>query len=273
MLRSARFIRFYLPLIIALTVFAAAFSGCEDSANKYPLNAVTRQNLIIYAASSLTDVVKTISANFEAQNPGLKIDISTGSSSQLAKQIERGAPADIFLSANKAWMNYLSTNGHIVSKTMFEPLSNRLVVITNLKSKVDIKTVKDLTNDGLQRIAIADYKSVPAGVYTRQAFNNLGIWKDVQPKLVIGNDVRIAMAYVERDEVDCGIVYATDAKISSRVKTLFAFPESSQPDIAYSFGMVKNTANTSQTIAFLEYLKTAYAKKVFTVYGFVWKGE
>lgn len=260
----------FLLYLFAYVWFYSMFPCCVESAEKNNphLNPLSG-DILIFSAASLSDSVREICSNFEKENPGLKTNISVDSSSRLAKQIERGAPADIYLSANVQWMDFLESSNLIINKTRIEPLSNRLVIITHLNNRPILNTVQDLKNDNITGIAIADYNSVPAGIYSKQTLENISAWKHILPKLVVGIDVRTAMAYVERNEVDYGIVYATDAKISKKVKIVFPLPEESQPDIKYSFSVLKNAPNRPAAIAFIEYLKNIQSQKIFEQYGFI----
>lgn len=231
------------------------------------------EEILIFAAASLTDVVREIAMNFKGQAPGLKVNISTGSSAQLAKQIEYGAPADIFLSADIKWMDYLDEKGLIISTARIESLSNKLVIIGRANSRSFLHSIQDLGTNKVNYIAIADYNSVPAGIYASEALKKLGIWQQLFPKLVLGSDVRIAMAYVERGEAECGIVYATDAMVSKRVETLFPLPDESQPKIIYSFALIKGSPNARGAEAFFDYLKDSCAREIFKKHGFIWLME
>lgn len=228
------------------------------------------EEILIFVAASLTDVVQEIAIHFERQNPGIKINTSTGSSAQLAKQIESGAPADIFLSADIKWTDYLDEKGLIIPNTRIEPLGNRLVVVVASNSPSSLDSIQDLATNKVNHIAIADYQSVPAGIYASEALKKLGIWEQSLPKLVLGSDVRVAMAYVEEGEADAGIVYATDAMVSKRVEPIFHLPEESQPKVIYSFALIKGSPNEKGAKVFFDYLKEGYARQIFKKHGFIW---
>ncbi len=251
--------------------FCFALISCENQSKiNSQQQTTTTERVTIYAAASLVDSVNDICRNFEQKFPGLRTEVNIGSSAQLAKQIEHGAPADVYMAANVMWMEYLKKRGLISPKTQLEPLTNRLVVVTHINNQLNLQSINDLTTDKVKYFAIADPGSVPAGIYSKLALKKANIWQEMVPKLTIGSDVRVAMAYVERKEADCGIVYFTDAKMSKKVKPLFYLPENIQPEIKYSFGMVKNTSNIQGTVMFIDYLRSDAAKKVFEKYGFKW---
>lgn len=266
---------FRYPLLLCL--FSIISVHCDrpnstSNSNETLVSDSSYRNILIYAAASLTDAIKEIVANFEKDHPDIKVNISLGSSAMLAKQITHGAPADIFLSANVKWMDYLQAKGVIDTKTRFEPLGNRLVIVSNIDKKYPINNIEDLKTDKVKRFAISDYNSVPAGIYAKQAFENSDVWEDIFPKLVIGNNTRLTMAFIERNEVDYGIVYITDAKVSENLKEVFTLPQESQPEIEYSFSITKNSLNISVANDFLEYITNNTSIKVFNKYGFTWLG-
>ena len=249
-----------------------ALISCKKQNNTESIELTTiKEKVTIYAAASLIDSVNDICKNFEQKFPGLTTEVNIGSSAQLAKQIEHGAPADLYMSANVLWMDYLEKKGLINSKTRFDPLGNRLVIINHINNQLRLKSIEELTTNKIKYMAIADFSSVPAGLYAKQALKKAKIWKNLLPKLTIGSDVRVALAYIERNEVDCGIVYSTDAKMSKKVKPLFYLPDDIQPDITYSFGLVKTASNIKSNIMFIDYLHSDDAKEVFEKYGFTWK--
>lgn len=245
--------------------------GCEKNGNKKSeTSGELKSEITIYAAASLIDSVKEIAYDFEQRYPDIKTNINVNSSGQLAKQIANGAPADFYMSANVSWMDFLQKKGLILANSRFEPLSNHLVIISNKSSDIKIDSLQDLNCDMVKHIAIADYKSVPAGQYAQFVLKKSGVWPYILAKLIVGSDVRVTMAYVERGEVDCGIVYFSDAKISKKIKILFYLPQTLQPEIKYSFSIVKRGVEPSATLLFSNYLHSNNAREVFEKYGFVW---
>ena len=196
---------------------------------------------------------------------------SFASSSTLAKQIESGAPADVYLSANKKWMDYLEERKMIDPTTRFDLLSNRIVLVVPADSNIKRIAIAahfelaKLLGDG--HLAMGDPDHVPAGMYGKRALEKLGVWETVKGKVARAKDVRAALALVERGEVPLGEVYATDASISNKVRVVGVFPEDSHPQIVYPVALVAGR-DTPVARRFLTFLKGSEARAVFEKYGF-----
>ena len=221
-----------------------------------------------FAAASLTDSLKEIAANYEKIS-GDKITFNFGASSTLARQIEAGAPADIFFSADEAQMNGLATNGLIDTATRKSILGNSLVVVVPNDSTLQIKSAAGLTNASVKQIALADPKAVPAGVYARAWLIKSQLWPAIEPKVVPTENVRAALAAVGSGNVDAGVVYKTDAAISKSVKIACEVPRADGPDISYPMALVKDSPQPEAAKKFLDYLSSKEAGQVFTRYGFL----
>jgi len=224
----------------------------------------------VFAAASTTNAVTEIGAIFSQGNEeGFRP--SFASSSTLAKQIENGAPADIFISANKKWMDYLEEKGMIEKDTRIDLLSNRLVLIVPADSAVkDVATgpgfdLLTLLGDG--RLSMGDPDHVPAGIYGKQALESLGVWTTIESRVARAKDVRAALALVERGEVPVGLVYATDAAISDKVRVVGTFPETSHPPIVYPVAVVAGRRSPAAD-RFITLLQSPEARAVFEKYGF-----
>jgi molybdate transport system substrate-binding protein len=226
--------------------------------------------LIVFAAASTTNAITDIMARFAAET-AIPVAPSFASSSTLAKQIESGAPADLFISADEKWMDYLAERKMIQPDSRIKLLGNRIVLIAPVDSRLpasDIQAASPLLQwlgDG--RLAMGDPSHVPAGIYGQQALENLGLWVSVKDKLAPAKDVRAALALVERAETPLGLVYATDAAISNKVRVIGRFPESSHPPIVYPAAIVAGREAPAAR-QFLTYLKSATAKSIFEKYGF-----
>jgi molybdate transport system substrate-binding protein len=226
------------------------------------------QTLTVFAAASTTNAVTDIAKRFE-ESHDVKVRLSFASSSTLAKQIENGAPADIFLSANPKWMDYVSDKGAVVSSSRRDLLGNRIVLIAPEASLLRTLTVDSgldlphLLGDG--RLAMGDPDHVPAGMYGKKALQTLGLWNAVKDKIAAAKDVRAALVLVERGETPLGQVYATDAAISKKVKVIGVFSEDSHPPIVYPVAMVKDTALAKEFIGFLN---SRISTDIFQKYGF-----
>jgi molybdate transport system substrate-binding protein len=226
-------------------------------------------SIIVFAAASMKNALDDIDAAFTKAN-GIQVKASLAASSALAKQIEQGAPADVFASADLDWMDYLDKKNLIKKDTRVNLLGNKLVLIAPKDSKLDkVKIdqgfdIAKLAGDG--RIAVADVRAVPAGKYAKAALEKLGLWAAVEPKLASTENVRAALALVGRGEAPLGIVYETDAKIEKNVKIVGYFPESSYPTITYPVAL---TATAKPGAAqYLNHLRSNLAKAVFETYGF-----
>lgn len=234
------------------------------------LLAAGTDTVTVFAAASTTNAVTDIGRLFESRNPG-KFRVSFASSSTLAKQIEQGAPADVYISANKKWMDYLETKKMVEPGTRVDLLSNRIVLIAPKDSSIDhidIGPGFDLAGFlGEGRLSMGDPDHVPAGIYGMRALEKLGVWSRVEKKVARSKDVRAALALVERGETPLGQVYATDAAISDKVKVVGVFPLESHPPIVYPVAIV--AGHKSDTAGrFMEFLQSPDAKAVFKKYGF-----
>jgi molybdate transport system substrate-binding protein len=236
-----------------------------------PLAAFAAQaaDLTVFAASSLKDALDQVSRAWQAKT-GKQATISYAASSTLAKQIEQGAPADVFISADRDWMDYLAERNLIKPATRLDLLGNRLVLIAPKDSGLSVKIepnfpLASLLGDG--RLAIANVDSVPAGKYGKAALTKLGIWDAVSLKLAQAENVRAALLLVSRGEAPLGIVYETDAKADPKVKILDAFPENTHPPIIYPVAVVARAQGPAAE-EFVTFLKSAEAKAIFEAQGF-----
>lgn len=246
-----------------LGAFAALALGLSATAAR-------ADEVIVFAAASLTNALNEVSESFTAKT-GHTVKSSYAASSALAKQIEQGSPADVFASADLKWMDYLTKAKMINPDTRFNLLGNTLALIAPLDTKVE-KIELDAKTDiaalaGSERIATGNPDSVPVGRYFKQAMERSGQWPAVQGKVAGAESVRAALALVERGEVPFGVVYGTDAAISKKVKKVGTFPGSMHDPITYPFGLIAGH-ETPAAKAFLEFVRTDGAKGIFAKYGF-----
>ena len=230
--------------------------------------AAMAQDLTVFAAASLTDSMKAVAEAYKAKT-GMAVTLSFGASSTLARQIEQGAPADIFFSADTDWMDYLQKNGHIADGTRKDLLGNRLALIAASDAAPAPKIAPrfDLAGAlGDRKLALADPASVPAGKYGKAALTALGVWDSVASKVVQAENVRVALEYVARGEAAYGIVYATDAKVAPSVRLAGLFPENTHPVIIYPVALTKGASSTAKD--FLAFLGGAQARAIFEKAGF-----
>jgi molybdate transport system substrate-binding protein len=224
--------------------------------------------LRVSAAASLADALKEIHDLYEKKTGG-KIELNLGASSQLARQVEEGAPADVFISADLAKMEGLEKKGLVNVATKENQLSNALVVVVPSDSKLQVAGGKALAESSVGKIAFADPKAVPAGIYGKEWLTKLSLWDKVGPKVIATENVRAALAAVESGNVDAGIVYKTDAAISKKVKIAFEVPASEGPVITYPMAALKGSAQAEAAKQYLDFLDTPEAKAVFEKFGFV----
>ena len=224
----------------------------------------------VFAAASMTDALQQVAKDYAKQNPKNEVVFSFASSSTLAKQVEEGAPADIFVSASNKWMKYLSEKDLTVKETEKVLVGNDLVLIAPAKSavnSVDIEKGEWINALKDSYLSVGDPAHVPAGQYAEEALSKLNLWDKVQERLARAKDVRGALALVERAEAPYGIVYSTDAKVSQQVKTVAVFPADSHKPVVYPVSILKDHDNTDAR-DFLKYLESDAAKKVLVGYGF-----
>lgn len=247
--------------IIFLLVAAlfASLSGCTAK------QSVT---LNVSAAASLTDALKEINDLYTKENSNVTITPNFASSGTLLTQIQSGAPADVFISAGAKQMNTLQNAGLIVDDTRQELLKNKVVLVVPNNSTLNISDFNALLNDSVKKIAIGDPASVPAGDYGKQALQTLGIYDKVQSKLILCTDVRQVLSYVESGDVDAGIVYATDAAISSTAKVMANAPDEVNAKIVYPVAAIKASTVLDAAKDYIKFLSSNKAKAIFEKYGF-----
>ncbi len=235
-----------------------------------PASARDAKPPLVLAAASLQESL-TAAADLWAKRGHAKPTISFAASSALARQIDAGAPADLFISADEPWMDDVQKNGHVAPGTRVSFLANRLVLIAPADSKTTIAIRKGMPlaqalGDG--KLAMADPDSVPAGKYGKAALTSLGVWPQVQAKVARGDSVRAALAFVERGEAPFGIVYETDAKASKAVRVVGVFPENTHPPITYPIARL-TTSTSGEAEGFRLFLISATGRALFQSYGFL----
>jgi molybdate transport system substrate-binding protein len=225
--------------------------------------------LLVFAASSLTEALDEVDHAFTAETH-VRVKASYAASSVLAKQIEAGAPADVFFSADQDWMDYLERHSLMTAGTRADVLGNELVLIAPADSPSQLKIAPGFAlvqGLGKGRLAVADPDSVPAGMYAREALTKLGVWDAVQQHLARAENVRAALAFVARGEAPLGIVYLTDARAEKRVRIVDAFPAGTHTPILYAAGATAHAQ--AETERYLKFLDGPAARAIFSRYGFV----
>jgi molybdate transport system substrate-binding protein len=244
--------------VILLSIALLIASGCASP--KVTLN--------ISAAASLTDVITELNAQYMKSNNSVEITTNFASAGTLQKQIENGAPTDIFISAASKQMDAIQQAGLIIDDTRKNLLNNKVVLIVPLNSTLNLTSFEGLTGENVKKIALGDPKSVPAGQYGQKVFDQLGITDQIKDKFVLGSDVRQVLTYVEGGNVDAGIVYLTDAMTSTQVKVVAEAPANINESVIYPIAVIKSSINPNEARKYIDFLSNSQSKEVFEKYGF-----
>jgi molybdate transport system substrate-binding protein len=226
---------------------------------------VRAEEILVFAASSLTNALQETAADWEKASDD-EIVFNLGASNDLARQIKAGAPADVFFSADKAQMDGLEKEGLVRAADRVDLLSNTLVVVVPTASSARMREPADL--GAFKTLALADPQAVPAGVYARTWLESRGLWGRLQARVVPALNVRAALAAVESENVEAGIVYKTDAALSKRVRVAFEVPRAEGPAIVYPVAPMAASSKAA-TAAFVKHLRSPAAREVFTRHGFL----
>lgn len=251
-------------LTLAALLMASLISGLIGCSSEE--DAV---ELRISAAASLTDVLEKINGLYTAKHSKVTLTPTYDSSGKLQTQIEQGAPCDVFLSAGAKQMDALQTQDLLITDTRQDLLQNKVVLIVPNDSTLGLTDFNGLTGDAVARIAIGDPASVPAGSYAKKAFEQLGIWAQLEPRLVLCTNVREVLTHVENGDVDAGVVYATDYQISAGVNKVADGPAEVNATIVYPVAVIKDSRNADAAGEYLDFLFSDEAGEVFEDYGFV----
>jgi len=248
--------RFAIAMLTAIALCGAA-----------PVSAAPDAKVTVFAAASLNESLKAVADAYKART-GDTVTLSFGASSTIARQIEQGAPADIFFSADEDWMDYLQGKGLIDVASRRDLLGNRLVIVgPQTASAIRIAPGFDLAGRlGGGRLSVGDPQSVPAGKYAKAALIKLGVWDGIASHIVPGENTRVALEYVVRGEAPYGIVYATDARVAPSLKIVGVFPAGTHPPIVYPVALTKAASPSAR--AFLNFLRGATARAIFAKAGF-----
>jgi molybdate transport system substrate-binding protein len=260
-------------LVAALAAFALAAlpfaAPAQEKAQQKVQEKSSDKSILVFAAASMKNALDEIDAAFTRQN-GTNVVASYDASSALMKQIEQGAPADVYISADQQWMDYGSQQKLIDDNTRVNLLGNKLVLIAAKESTLSDVTIgpdldlAKLAGDG--RIATGDVRAVPVGIYAKAALQKLGLWDSTTPKLAMVGNVRAALVLVTRGEAPLGIVYATDAKVEPAVKIIGVFPDDSHDPIVYPAAATVGAKPAARP--YLDFLRSAAARAIFERFGF-----
>ena len=246
------------PLIVCLLIFIGLV-GCGNR-QKSP-------EVRVFGAMSLADALTEIGEQFTAKH-GVKVLYNFAASVTLQRQIEKGASADIFISASPQQVDMLEKLGLLEVDTRYDVLSNKLVLVSHKNSNLSVESANKLVDATVSRIAIGRPDIVPAGTYAREALMSLDLWEKVQPKFVFGTDVRATLAYVSSGNVDVAIVYQTDVTLRKNVKVLYEFPAETHSPIVYPVVVLKDSNRKKLAQKFVAFLKTSRAVDIFQKHGF-----
>ena len=265
-------------LLVLLGVFLAI--GCTGNQGGAPNNTVTPvapvtpgttvpETITVSAAASLTNAFNDIASQFEKENPGKNVSLNFGSSGSLRMQIEGGAPVDVFASADENQMNILANKSIILNNSREDFVRNSLVLIVPAKSTLNISRIQDLTDPKVQKIGIGNPDTVPVGKYTQLALTEAGLWSQLKNKMVLAEDVRQVLTYVERGEVDAGFVYITDAKVAEPGTIKVVTNVSVSTPVKYPIAVVSSSKHKETSQKFLDFVTGEEGKTILKKYGFV----
>ena len=257
-----------LIITVLMGVLIIGFTACSTQNNAQTGDSADNVNLTISAAASLKNAMEELTPMYEQANKGQTLTFNYGGSGDLQKQIENGAPTDVFISAAQKQMDALEQEGLLAEGTREDLLKNNLVLIVP-RGKTEIATIEDLGTDKAAQVALGEPSAVPAGQYAEEALTNLNLLDTVKEKAVYGKDVTQVLTYVENGEVDAGLVYETDAKsVPDKVTIVSKVPESSYKTVIYPMAVLKDSTLQDAAKNFESFLNSDEAKAVFEKYGF-----
>lgn len=253
----------FIGWILAALILVVGF----EVLNQKPLTAQINSTILVSAAASLKDALEEVKQSYQKFKSNAAVNYNFAASGTLQRQIENGAPADVFISAAQKQMDELQQKNLILPETRRNLLTNSIVLVVPKNSNT-VATFRGLTSPNVKRIAVGEPRSVPAGQYADELFKNLGILEQLKPKFTYGNSVRNVLAAVESGNADAGVVYATDAKISNQVKVVDTAAANLHSPIVYPMAVLKNTKNVAAAKEYAQFLQSASARSIFTKYGF-----
>lgn len=263
-----------LKLFPFLVIFFVFMVGCtngdsEKQATEQPKQKEERTEIMVSAAISLTDALNEIKTIYEKEHP-VKLTFNLGGSGSLAQQIQQGVPSDIFISANVDWMNTLEEESLVDSDSRADITGNNLVLITNKSSKINYQNVDEINPDDVDKIAVGNPDSVPAGTYSKQVLEHLHMWNELNNdnKLVLAKDVRQVLTYVETGNADIGFVYESDAQTSDKINILTTADKDLHDPIIYPAAVIKDTEHEKEAADFISFMDSDQAQEILEKYGF-----
>jgi len=257
-------------LLFLLTLFLFMFSltGCTGKEAASPDKSAPNKTVTITvaAAASLQDAANKLQEIYSTQHPEVKVIYNFASSGTLMQQIKAGAPIDLFISAGKSQVDELSNAGLLINSSQQDLLGNTLLLIAPKNST--LTNFEGLKNTNIKMLSIGNPETVPAGKYAQETLTNLKLWDELQSKMVLAKDVRQVLTYVERGDVDAGLVYKSDAISNQAIKIVAKAPADSHKAIVYPLAIIKSSSHQKEVQAFIDFLNSPEAAKVFVKYGF-----
>ncbi len=246
--------------LLGLILKCLLISGCKTGKQKTP-------EITVFAAISLTDALVEIGDVFSKKST-VEVFFNFAASTTLQRQIEKGASADVFISASPIQADELEALDLIEEESRTDILSNQLVVIAEKKADINIKHLNEIKLKSISKVAIGQPDIVPAGAYAKEALKHLNLWEEIQPKLIFGTDVRATLAYVSTGNAMLAFVYETDTRVSDKVKLIYTIPSDIHSSITYPAVVLKGSSQKLKAQEFIEFLKTPIANNIFDNYGF-----
>jgi len=253
-------------VLLVVVLCLCLLTACADKPEQ--VDQAEPVDLYVAAAASLTDVMTEIGTNYKTFAPDVNVIFTFDASGKLQTQIEEGAPADVFVSAAQKQMKALNEKGLVVADSIKNLLINKVVLIVPASAQTELTSFEDVATDKVSMVAIGDPASVPAGQYAEEAFTSLGIWDNVLAKANLGSDVRAVLSWVETGEVECGVVYATDAASTDDVTVICEAPAGSHKQITYPAAIITASQQLEAAQAFIDYLSSDAAASSFKNAGF-----
>lgn len=259
-------------MLLGLVATMVVTAGCSKTEKEVKEEVKAEPvSLTISAAASLRDSFEELKELYVSNNKNVEITYNFGSSGTLQKQIQEGAEVDLFVSAASKQMDILKSENFIENESLLTLLGNSVVLVVPKDSELEISDFKDLTDASVEKIALGEPSSVPAGLYAEEVFTNIGILDEVKAKTVYAKDVKVVLTWVESGNVDAGVVYGSDAKTSDKVKVIATAPEESHSPVEYPAAVMATSKNKDEANKFLDFLCSDKAKEVFEKDGFTFK--
>jgi molybdenum ABC transporter, periplasmic molybdate-binding protein len=263
---------YYLCYGLVILLLTSGISCTKASQNPSP-NQTAQTALTVSAAASLKDAMDEIKANYMNEKPNVTVTINYGASGSLEQQIEQGASVDLFISAATKQIDQLKAKGLTIDDTTKNLLGNALVLVVPSDSKANLNDFKGVTDPSIKKLALGEPASVPAGQYAEEVFTKLNILSSIKSKIVYAKDVKEVLTWVQSGNADAGVVYATDAKTTDKVKVIATAAEDTHTPIVYPATVINTSKNVDAAKDFLNYLSGDKAKPVFEKYGFTFMGK